>query len=112
MKRKRIEYDSQGSKKIDADRLWGAQTQRSLENFRIGNETMPSELIIALGYQKKAAALTNIKLGKLNKNIVVDIWDPVHIWSPDLTYDIFKFVDNRRPNVGGRALRPCRERSP
>ena len=49
--------------------MWGAQTQRSLENFRIGNETMPSELIIALGYQKKAAALANIKLGRLNKKI-------------------------------------------
>ncbi len=69
MKRKRIENDSLGSKKIDADRLWGAQTQRSLDNFRIGNETMPVELIIALGYQKKAATLANIKLGQLNKKI-------------------------------------------
>ena len=57
MKRKRIEYDTQCPKKIDADRLWGAQTQRSLENFRIGNEIMHDELIIALGYQKKAATL-------------------------------------------------------
>ena len=69
MKRKRIENDSLGFKKIDANRLWGAQTQRSLENFKIGNEIMPTEVIIALGYQKKAAALTNIKLGQLNKKI-------------------------------------------
>ena len=69
MKRKRIENDSLGFKKIDADRLWGAQTQRSIENFKIGNEIMPIEVIIALGYQKKAAALANIKLGQLNKKI-------------------------------------------
>jgi fumarate hydratase class II len=69
MKRKRIENDSLGFKKIDSDRLWGAQTQRSLEKFKIGNEIMPNEVIIALGYQKKSAALTNIKLGKLDKKI-------------------------------------------
>ena len=69
MKRKRIEYDSLGSKKIDAKRLWGAQTQRSIENFRIGLEKMPNEIIVAIGYQKKAAALTNMKLGQLSKKI-------------------------------------------
>ena len=46
MKRKRIEYDSLGSKKIDANRLWGAQTQRSIEYFRIGIEKIPNEIII------------------------------------------------------------------
>ena len=69
MKRKRIEKDSLGSKKIDFKRLWGSQTQRSLENFKIGHEKMPDEIIIALGYQKKAAALANIKLGVLSKKI-------------------------------------------
>ena len=69
MKRKRIEYDSLGSKKIDANRLWGAQTQRSIENFRIGLEKMPNEIIVAIGYQKKAAALANMKLGQLSKKI-------------------------------------------
>ncbi len=54
--KKRIEFDSLGSKKIDKDRLWGAQTQRSLENFNIGKEKIPEEIIIALGQQKKAAA--------------------------------------------------------
>ena len=57
MKRKRIENDSLGTKKVDSERLWGAQTQRSLENFQIGNEIMPKEVIVALGYQKQAAAL-------------------------------------------------------
>ena len=65
MKKKyRIEFDSLGSKKIDSTQLWGAQTQRSLENFKIGNEKIPKEIIIAFGYQKKAAALANIKIGK------------------------------------------------
>ena len=65
-KKHRLEFDSLGSKKIDSARLWGAQTQRSLENFKIGNEKMPKEVIVAFGYQKKAAALANIKIGKLN----------------------------------------------
>ena len=65
----RIESDSLGEKKIDKSKLWGAQTQRSLENFKIGSEIMTSEVIIAFGYQKKAAALTNMKLGKLNYKI-------------------------------------------
>ena len=65
MKRKRIETDSFGNKQIDSQRLWGAQTQRSYENFSIGNEKMPQEVIIAIGIQKKAAALANMKLGIL-----------------------------------------------
>jgi len=69
MKSKRIEYDTLGSKKINSKKLWGAQTQRSLENFTIGTEKVPKELIIALGYQKKAAALANMKLGQLDKKI-------------------------------------------
>ena len=67
--KKRIEFDSLGNKKIDKNKLWGAQTQRSLENFKIGDEKIPNEIIIALGQQKKAAAYANIELGKLNKKI-------------------------------------------
>ena len=67
--KKRIEFDSLGSKKIDINKLWGAQTQRSLENFKIGNEKMPVELIVALGLQKKAAAEANIELGVLSKKL-------------------------------------------
>ncbi len=67
--KKRIEFDSLGSKKIEKNRLWGAQTQRSLENFKIGNEKIPSELIIALGQQKKAAAEANIELGVIDKKM-------------------------------------------
>jgi fumarate hydratase class II len=61
----RIETDSMGPVRVPADRLWGAQTQRSLENFRIGSERMPAALIRALGLQKKAAALANVRLGVL-----------------------------------------------
>ena len=67
--KKRIEFDSLGSKKIDKNKLWGAQTQRSLENFKIGSEKIPIELIVALGQQKKAAAEANIELGVLNKKL-------------------------------------------
>ena len=67
--KKRIEFDSIGSKKIDKSRLWGAQTQRSLENFKIGNEKIPKEIIIALGQQKKASAQANVELGILNKKV-------------------------------------------
>ena len=67
--KKRIEFDSLGSKKIDQNKLWGAQTQRSLENFKIGSEKIPSELIIALGQQKKAAAEANIELGVIDKKL-------------------------------------------
>ncbi len=62
----RIEKDSMGEIEVQADRLWGAQTQRSLQNFRIGTEKMPTELITAFAYLKKAAALVNENLGKLD----------------------------------------------
>ena len=67
--KKRIESDSLGNKKIDAHRLWGAQTQRSLENFKISNDRMPFEIIVALGQQKKACVLANHSLGLINKKL-------------------------------------------
>ncbi|KZD11909.1 class II fumarate hydratase [Oceanibaculum pacificum] len=63
----RIESDTMGQIAVPADRLWGAQTQRSLANFRIGDERMPEPLIRAFGLQKKASALTNMKLGVLDE---------------------------------------------
>jgi fumarate hydratase class II len=65
----RTETDSMGKIEVPADKYWGAQTQRSFENFRIGTERMPLPLIRALGVQKKAAALANMELGILNKKI-------------------------------------------
>ena len=58
----RIEHDSMGDVSVPADRYWGAQTQRSLENFPIGGERMPLPVIRALGLLKKAAALANHQL--------------------------------------------------
>lgn len=61
----RVESDSMGQIEVAADKYWGAQTQRSLENFKIGGDTFPKEFIRALGVLKKAAALTNQDLGIL-----------------------------------------------
>jgi len=63
----RIETDSLGEVSVPADKFWGAQTQRSLENFPIGNDKIPNEVIRALGILKKAAAITNHNLGLLEK---------------------------------------------
>ena len=61
----RTETDSLGPVEVPADRYWGAQTQRSLENFPIGGERMPPEIVRAFGILKKAAAITNAELGLL-----------------------------------------------
>ena len=62
----RIERDSMGEMQVPADRYWGAQTQRSYQNFVIGTEKMPREVIRAFAILKKAAAMANGKLGKLD----------------------------------------------
>ena len=62
----RIETDTFGPLAVPADRYWGAQTQRSIENFRIGTERMPRPLIHALGIVKRAAAEVNRSLGLLD----------------------------------------------
>src|SRR3954453_7643468 len=63
----RTESDSMGTIEVASDRYWGAQTQRSLKHFDIGDDKMPPELIRAFGVLKKAAALVNHDLGKLNE---------------------------------------------
>lgn len=63
----RIEKDTMGDVKVPAHALWGAQTQRSTENFKIGGDQFPREMIKALGVLKKCAALTNSELGLLDK---------------------------------------------
>lgn len=62
----RIEKDTMGEVKVPSDKLWGAQTQRSFENFKIGREKMPVEVIRAFSILKKGAAKANNKLGKLD----------------------------------------------
>ena len=65
----RIESDSMGDIAVPSDRYWGAQTQRSLQNFRIGHDHFPREMIRALGVVKRASALTNQELGRLEAGI-------------------------------------------
>ncbi len=62
----RTEKDTMGDVQVPADKFWGAQTQRSLGNFKIGGDRFPREMIKALGTLKKCAALTNSKLGLLD----------------------------------------------
>ena len=90
----RTESDSMGKIAVPGDRYWGAQTQRSLEHFAIGRDLMPQELIRAFGYLKKAAALVNHQLGKLDSKkaeLIVKAADeviagkldkhfPLHVW--------------------------------
>ena len=71
----RIETDSLGSIAVPADKYWGAQTQRSLEHFKIGNERLPSPLIRALGIVKRCAALTNISQDNIDDKIGYAIVD-------------------------------------
>lgn len=63
----RIEKDSLGEVRVPADKLWAAQTERSFENFKIGTEKMPIEIIRAFAILKKAAAIANNKLGQLDE---------------------------------------------
>ncbi len=76
----RIERDSMGEMQVPADRYWAAQTQRSYQNFKIGGEIMPREITHAFGILKKAAAIANFNLGKLEeekKNIIIQSCDEV-----------------------------------
>lgn len=76
----RIEKDTLGEVRVPADKIWGAQTQRSKENFEIGQEKMPLEIIRAFAILKKAAAITNNKLNKLSEgktNAIVTAADEI-----------------------------------
>ncbi len=90
----RIESDSMGTIEVPADHYWGAQTQRSLHHFDIGEDRMPPELIRAFGVLKKAAALVNHDLGRLDEEktrliaaaadeVIAGKWNaefPLRIW--------------------------------
>ena len=70
----RIETDTMGEVAVPTEAYWGAQTQRSRDNFKIGGETLPAPLIRAMALVKKAAAQTNAALGRLDearKNLIV-----------------------------------------
>jgi fumarate hydratase, class II len=71
----RTESDTMGEVEVPADKYWGAQTQRSIENFPIGNDRMPVPLVRALGIQKQAAARANLALGQLEEDVATSIAD-------------------------------------
>ncbi len=77
----RIEKDTMGTIEVPADKYWGAQTQRSVENFKIGEAaSMPKEIIWAFAILKKAAALTNFELGVLSKekaDLIAQVCDEI-----------------------------------
>ena len=76
----RIEHDTMGEIKVPSDKYWGAQTERSLENFKIGKSRMPIEVIRAFAILKKAAAITNESLGVLDKeraNLISKVCDEI-----------------------------------
>lgn len=76
----RIEKDTMGEVSVPADRYWGAQTQRSKQNFRIGEQRMPIEIIHAFAVLKKAAALTNHECGVLPKDktdVIAQVCDEI-----------------------------------
>jgi len=76
----RIEKDTMGEVQVPADKYWGAQTQRSKDNFKIGDGHMPIEIIKAFGYLKKAAAATNLELGVLSKekaDLIMQVCDEI-----------------------------------
>ncbi|RAP37397.1 fumarate hydratase, class II [Legionella quinlivanii] len=90
----RIETDSMGEIPVETSRYWGAQTERSLHHFNIGNDIIPREVTHAFGILKKAAALTNLELGKLPQDkadLIIKAADevssgaldehfPLHVW--------------------------------
>ena len=76
----RIEKDTMGDIKVPADKYWGAQTQRSKQNFKIGGQKMPIEIIQAFAVLKKAAALTNHECGVLEKetaDVIAEVCDEI-----------------------------------
>jgi len=89
--KKRIEIDSLGEVQVSADKYWGAQTQRSIENFPIGDEKIPIEVVHALAIIKKAAAIVNAELGLLpndKRELIVRACDEVIGGKLDAHFDL------------------------
>ena len=118
----RRETDSLGEVQVPADRLWGAQTQRSLENFRIGGERMPLEVVRAFGVLKKASAQVNRELGLLDERrsalivraadeVIAGAWDdhfPLVVWQTgsgtQSNMNVNEVIANRAIQLGGGEL--------
>ena len=115
----RLEKDSMGEIKVEASRLWGAQTQRSLENFKIGQNQFPREMIRALGVLKKSCALANKEFGVLeadktkaiveaSEEVIAGKWDdefPLVVWQTgsgtQLNMNSNEVIANRAAQIMG-----------
>ena len=121
----RIERDSMGEISVETDKLWGAQTQRSLENFQIGTEKIPMEVIRAFAVMKKAAAMANLELGMLDEyrasaimqvcdEIEEGLWDdqfPLAVWQTgsgtQTNMNVNEVIANRGNSIlGGKIIHP------
>ncbi len=118
----RIEKDSLGEVAVPADKLWGAQTQRSLEHFSIGADLIPREMIIAYATLKKAAANANHAGGRLDDQphgLIVRVCDeilagqhhdmfPLHVWmtgsGTQFNMNVNEVMSNRRCQLAGTPL--------
>ncbi|MBV8215196.1 MAG: class II fumarate hydratase, partial [Verrucomicrobia bacterium] len=118
----RIEKDSLGEVKVPADRLWGAQTQRSLEHFSIGKDLIPREMITAYAILKKAAANANHadkRLDERRHQLIVEVCDeilagqhhdmfPLHVWmtgsGTQFNMNVNEVISNRCCQLAGTAL--------
>src|SRR5690349_749007 len=118
----RKETDSLGAIDVPADRLWGAQTQRSLEHFSIGKDLMPREMITAYAVLKKAAATANHAGGRLDGQafaLIVQACDeilagqhhdmfPLHVWmtgsGTQFNMNVNEVISNRACQIAGTPL--------
>jgi fumarate hydratase class II len=118
----RVEQDSLGSVEVPADKLWGAQTQRSLQHFSIGRDLIPREMITAYAILKKAAANANKAGGRLNSTVhglIVQVCDeilagqhhdmfPLHVWmtgsGTQFNMNVNEVISNRCCQLAGTPL--------
>ncbi|CNE34645.1 fumarate hydratase [Yersinia rohdei] len=118
----RQEFDSMGEVSVPADRYWGAQTQRSLQHFNIGNDLMPKDIYHAYGYIKKACALVNFEAGRLvdwKKDAIIQAADetisgnlddhyPLYVWQTgsgtQSNMNVNEVISNRAIQLLGGSL--------
>ena len=121
----RVEHDSLGPVDVPSDKLWGAQTQRSLEHFSIGTDLIPREMISAYAILKKAAAHANHAAQRLDDQrhaLIVQVCDeilagqhrdmfPLHVWmtgsGTQFNMNVNEVISNRCCQIGRAS---CRER--
>jgi fumarate hydratase class II len=122
MSAKRIEMDSMGQVEVESDKLWGAQTQRSLQHFSIGHDLIPREMITAYAILKKAAAIANHASGRLEEKqyqLIVRVCDeimsgehhdmfPLHVWmtgsGTQFNMNVNEVIANRCSQIAGTPL--------